>query len=230
LLLGSSKMQKVDLALNKIVGQNTSGKVAEAAQQGYSASAKKTSGHDHVDAINQMFAEFELAYHNQYHKAYAQEGSVGLAKKYWLSCLGEISPEIILRATRKVVSTQEYLPSVATIIQACEDARALFGLPTLQQAYHEACCATLPKSKYAWSHPAVYLAGKAAGWFELANQTESQIFSLFEYHYGLLCDRVLHGEALEVNIPEALPPSGSVELSADENQAQLQALRSRLNL
>ena len=29
-------------------------------------------GMDHVDAINQIFAEFEFAYHNQFHKAFAE--------------------------------------------------------------------------------------------------------------------------------------------------------------
>jgi len=36
----------------------------------------KPAGTDLVAAINQGFAEFELAYHNQFHKAFAAEGSL----------------------------------------------------------------------------------------------------------------------------------------------------------
>src|SRR5690606_6616722 len=82
---------------------------------------------DHVDAINQIFVEFELAYHNQFHKAFAQEGSVNLTKKYWLNCLNDYLPEVILKAARHVVRTQSYLPTVAAIVAACENALPLFG-------------------------------------------------------------------------------------------------------
>ncbi len=53
----------------------------------YASASRKNSSKDHVDAINQMFAEFELAYHNQYHKAFPDEGALNLAKKYWLTSL-----------------------------------------------------------------------------------------------------------------------------------------------
>jgi hypothetical protein len=45
-------------------------------------------GIDQVDAINQVFAEFEFAYHNQYHKAFADAESLAIAKKYCLNNLG----------------------------------------------------------------------------------------------------------------------------------------------
>src|SRR5690606_33899130 len=104
-------------------------------------SAQSYSQRDHVDAINQLFTEFELAYHNQFHKAYAQEGSLNLAKKYWLTCLADFPPEVILRAARQVVKTQEFLPTVAALMNACENALPLFGLPPAHAAYVEACCA-----------------------------------------------------------------------------------------
>ena len=199
-------------------------KVAEAGSK-----TRAASGHrDHVDAINQVFAELELAYHNQYHKAYAQEGSIGLAKKYWLECLAHFSPEIILQATRTVVTSQEYLPSVASIVHACEEARSGFGLPAAGAAYIEACCAPNPKAEQIWSHPAVYLAGKATGWFELANKTEKQIFPCFEKNYRVLCQRALHGETLVIDRPEALPEQISRTLTLEENKSRMAELRKQL--
>jgi hypothetical protein len=185
---------------------------------------------DHVDAINQIFAEFALAYHNQFHKAYAQEGSLNLAKKYWLSCLGDFMPEVIVRAARQVVKSQEYLPTVASMVVACENALPLFGLPASQAAYVEACCAPEPKRNYQWSHPAVYLAGKHTGWFALATETQSVIFPVFEYNYQLLCQQVLRGEELNISMPVALPETVSAPLSPEENKARMKALREKFSL
>jgi hypothetical protein len=197
-------------------------------------SAEKNPGahgdRDHVDAINQIFAEFELAYHNQFHKAYAQDGSLKLAKKYWLSCLADFLPEVILRAARQVVKSQEYLPTVASMVKACENALPLFGLPAPHAAYVEACCAPEPKHSYPWSHPAVYLAGKNTGWFALATETQSAIFPLFDYNYHLLCQQVLRGDKLDISMPVALPETIPAPLSPEENKARMKALRQKFAL
>lgn len=191
---------------------------------------RSTHQRDHVDAINQLFTEFELAYHNQFHKAYAQEGSLNLAKKYWLTCLAEFPPEVILRAARHIVKTHEFLPTVAAVVNACENAMPLFGLPTARAAYVEACCAPEPKARHAWSHPAVYHAARATGWFELRSEPESVIFPVFEYNYQQMCQRVMRGETLEVEVPVALPESVPQPLSPEENKARMKALRERFGL
>ena len=189
--------------------------------------AKSRAGVDHVDVINQVFAELELAYHNQYHKAYSQDGSVGVAKKYWLECLAPYAPELILKAVRQVVKSQQYLPSVAGIIKACEDALGEYGLPAAHDAYVQACCAPHPKAAFNWSHPAVYFAGKATGWFELENTIEARIYPLFEAHYRKLCQRVLAGEEMVIEVPTSLPASGR-QLSPAENKSRMAALRKSL--
>ncbi|HAJ76204.1 MAG TPA: hypothetical protein DCM64_07085, partial [Gammaproteobacteria bacterium] len=125
---------------------------------------------DRVDAINQVFAEFEFAYHNQFHKAFADAESLAIAKKYWLSSLENYSPAQIVQAAKTVIRSQGYLPSIAIILRACEQGTDLFGLPSIRQAYLEACGAASPKREQHWSHEAVYLAGKATGWYLLANE------------------------------------------------------------
>lgn len=196
--------------------------------QGPAQTASTGGNRDHVDAINQVFAELELAYHNQFHKAFGQEGALALAKKYWLGVLAEYRPEVILRAVRHVVRSSEYLPSLAAITRACEDAHALFGLPTPQAAYVEACCAAEPKAAQRWSHPAVFLAGQATGWHTLAGEPRTKAFPLFDYHYGVLCRAVIDGEQLELPRLKALPEKVEVPLSREENLARLQQLKKTL--
>jgi hypothetical protein len=194
------------------------------------STATEGGGRDHVDVINQVFAELALAYHNQFHKAYGQEGALVLAKKYWLGVLGEYTPQVILGAVRHVVRSSEFLPSLAAIVNACENAHALFGLPSTQAAYVEACMAPEPKIKQQWSHPAVYLAGAATGWFALASETQAQVFPLFEYNYQRLCHRVLTGEQLDLPVMKALPEKITTPLSREENLKRLQALKKEMNL
>lgn len=187
-------------------------------------------GRDHIDTINQVFAELELAYHNQFHKAFAQADSLSLAKKYWSAALADFPPEVLRRAVRHVVQSQQFLPSLATMIAACEDAHALFGLPTAEVAYREACLAPEPKADYRWSHAAVYHAGRETGWFALANESQSAVLPLFAHNYDELCKRVMHGESLAVPVVKALPASVAAPLDPASARAKLQALRTRFDL
>jgi hypothetical protein len=220
------------VAIKKVDQLVVPAKIQQAAESDTkdSPSSKAKNSRDHVDAINQMFAEFELAYHNQYHKAYPDEATLNLAKKYWLSSLAVFTPEMLLAATRELVLKQTFLPTLANVVDACKSGMNLFGLPAAHDAYLEACRKPAPKVEQDWSHPAVYLAGKTTGWFELANQTEAQIFPLFEYYYTQLVQRVLQGEELSLNVPTPLPETVHTPLSAKENQSRLQQLKNNLKL
>lgn len=185
---------------------------------------------DRVDAINQIFAEFEFAYHNQFHKAFSDAESQIIAKKYWLSSLEQYSPLQIVHAAKQVIRSQDYLPSIAALVKACERGLDLFGLPSARQAYIEACGASSPKREFPWSHEAVYLAGQAAGWFLLATEPEATSFPLFDYHYQLLCRRVINGEKLEVTVTAPLPDKVARPLSKSEAKARFAKMREELGL
>ncbi len=185
---------------------------------------------DHVDAINQIFAEFEFAYHNQFHKAFSDVESQVIAKKYWLGSLEQYSPLQIVQAAKQVIRTQDYLPSIAALVKACEQGFDLFGLPSPRQAFYEACAAASPKREQQWSHEAVYLAGKSAGWFLLANEAESASMPVFEYHYSLLCRRVINGEKLILDTPTPLTDKIERPLSKLETKSRLAKMREELNL
>ncbi|GJM13727.1 MAG: hypothetical protein DHS20C12_21300 [Pseudohongiella sp.] len=185
---------------------------------------------DRVDAINQIFAEFEFAYHNQFHKAFGDAESLIIAKKYWLGSLEQYSPLQIVHAAKQVIRSQDYLPSIAALVKACEAGLDLFGLPSPRQAYIEACSASSPKRDFQWSHEAVYLAGQAAGWFVLASEPEATSFPLFDYHYQLLCRRVINGEKLEASAPAPLPEKVATPLSKSEAKARFAKLRDELEL
>ncbi len=187
-------------------------------------------GPDRVDAINQLFAEFELAYHNQYYKAYGSEERLVLAKKYWLSCLANYAPAQIVAAARYVVKHHDFLPTVSIVVRACEDGASVFGLPSPREAYIEACRAPSPKSAAHWSHEAVYFAGQSTGWFLLASEPEDKVYPLFQYYYHALCQRVMRGEALATPQPPALDQHIPKPLSGEENHERMLKMREELGL
>jgi Replication protein P len=226
----SKELKKDSSASLTEVGQSSSASAVSEGVAEPTGEFKEDARIDRVDAINQIFAEFEFAYHNQFHKAFSDVESQIIAKKYWLSSLEQYSPVQILQAAKQVIRTQDYLPSIAALVKACEQGLDLFGLPASRQAYIEACAASSPKRDHPWSHEAVYLAGQAAGWFLLASEPEAVAFPLFDYHYQLLCRRVINGEKLELAAAAPLPDKISRALSKSEAKSRLSKMREELGL
>ena len=48
-----------------------------------------------VELINLIFAELEITFHNQFHKAFPDEETLTLAKQLWLAKLEKFDNEII---------------------------------------------------------------------------------------------------------------------------------------
>jgi hypothetical protein len=181
-----------------------------------------------IDAVNQMFAEFALVYHNQYQKAFSDKEKLMLAKRLWLSHLAAYTPEQILAAARRATHESEYLPTVRGVLKYLES--GVNGLPDVRDAYREACLAPSPKVEQQWSHPAVFLAGVASDWFFLASQTEKTALPVFEKHYRALCERVAQGEKLHMPAVAALPETIHQPMTAEQRQAAMQALRAAVKL
>jgi Replication protein P len=180
-----------------------------------------------VNVINQIFAEFELVYHNQYHKAFPNPEKLNYAKKIWLGHLADHPPQVILQAAHRAIKDSEFLPTIKGILKHCNES---FGLPEARAAYIEACRAGSPKSEYNWSHPAVYFAGRESDWYFLASASEQQAFPVFKRNYQLVCDRVLAGEQLAMPLPKALPESINTPLSNSERKERMKDLREELKL
>ena len=213
--------------------------VGEKIARGQSASPLQTNNteslssqqkQDLFNAINQLFAEMELTFHNQYHKAFPSAEKLTYAKKLWFDYLKDYSPERILFACRQATRESDYLPTVHTLLKYCDISDSELGLPDAHQAYIEACQAPSPKTDYTWSHPAVYWAGKASGWFFLANNTEQKALPVFKRNYEIICARIKHGEQLSPPIPTGLPKPHKTALSGKEQRARLKKLREEVNL
>lgn len=184
----------------------------------------------HIDAINQVFTELELAYHNQFRRAFPDATQLGMAKQLWLHALCDLTPERLRAGVRRAIQKSEFLPSVHSLREFCDPEPNELGLPDAHSAYIEACRAPNPKRDARWSHPIVYRAGVESDWFFLANNPESVTFPVFKRNYELLIARLLDGENIDVPIPKALPEEIPIPLTREENLRRLKALREELKI
>lgn len=197
---------------------------------GQNNASLKEATEGHIDALNQVFALFRLNYHNQYYAAYPDNSQVNQIKKLWLESLADYPVEQILRGAKHAIENSEYLPTLHRMHDCCQHGLSEFGLPTAHDAYVEACNAPSPKSAQAWSHPAVYLAGRDSDWFFLGNNIERTTWPVYREHYQQYCARVMRGETLDIPAPAALEKSPSETLSKDEQLANLHKLRQETSL
>ncbi len=177
-----------------------------------------------------MFTQFQLAYHNQFHKAFASDEQITMAKQLWLHSLADLSPERIAAGTKRAIKGSPYLPTLHTIRRYCDPSPEELGVPDAYRAYQEACRAPTPKIDQSWSHPIVYLAGKASDWFLLASSSETKAYPVYQRNYEVLLERLLNGETLEMPVPRAIPESIPEPLSKEENKARMKKLRAELNI
>lgn len=185
---------------------------------------------DHVDAINQVFTELELAYHNQFHRAFSDATQMAMAKQLWLHALCDLPAARLRAGVRRAIKQSEFLPNVHTLRRFCEPSPTELGVPDVRAAYIEACRAANPKQAQPWSHPIVYHAGRESDWFFLGSAPESVAFPVFKRNYELLLHRLLEGETLEQPLMKALPETIEQPLSREERKARMRALRDELNI
>jgi hypothetical protein len=184
----------------------------------------------HITAINQIFTEFQLAYHNQFHKAFTDDQQIIMAKQLWATTLCDLSPERIVAGCRKAIKDSQYLPNLPALRKYCELSPEEIGLPDARNAYLEACRAASPKIEQTWSHPAVYLAGVESDWFFLSSNSEQKAFPVFKHNYDMLCERAMSGEQLRMPIHKALPETINKSLNNQQRKDRLKTLREELDI
>lgn len=184
-----------------------------------------------VEAINQVFALFRLNYHNQYYAAWSDAQQLGQVKRLWLEALSDFSGELILMGARRAIEASDYLPTLNRMLTSCSDALSELGLPSAANAYEEACLAPNPKAEASWSHPIVYLAGRDASWYLLANHARGEAWPVFQGHYNRWLKRALRGETFTIPERKQLEaPNEEASMDLKDRKTALSALRKAMGL
>ncbi len=162
--------------------------------------------------VNMLFARFMVIYGHKFKSAFNSPKELVIAKREWSTCIGRYDEDVLVAALEMAKQTYSWMPSIAEFLQLIEKCQQSFGLPTAEQAYAEACRYASEPLQHAWTHAAVYQAGKQTGWFELRTLTQKQIWPGFRFIYKELCERVLAGEDLVMPAKQVLPAPSSSEL------------------
>jgi len=151
-----------------------------------------------VELINLIFAELEITFHNQFHKAFPDEETLTLAKQLWLAKLEKYQNEIVFRAIDKIIETSKYLPSLSAVLNQIKNLKLLEqNIPSSNNAYIEASSLgeTNPLD-FTWSHPFVYYAGAKVGWYRLKTESEFDIKKEFIDAYEAILEESEFKESL----------------------------------
>ena len=154
---------------------------------------------DFVKSIDDMFLKLELAYHYQFYKVFGTDEKLKEGKKLWAMSLKNESPEIILAAVEKVITSQSYLPTLTDLMKACGEINKMDGFPTPEEAYIEARKSYQPRIEFNWSHPIVYFTGKKIGWNSLNEKDTKENFNAFKKIFNNLKNEAINnGKNFEI--------------------------------
>ena len=182
-----------------------------------------------VELINLIFAELEITFHNQFHKAFPDEETLNLAKQLWLAKLEKFDNEIIFKAIDKIIETSKYLPSLSAVLNQIKELKfQQQKIPPPNVAYAEATSlGEISPLDFNWSHPFVYHAGAKVGWYRLKTESEFEIKSDFIDAYEEILEMSEVKNSL-LSLPEKKEEFFEDEpLSSDEQHARLEKIKKK---
>ena len=183
-----------------------------------------------VELINLIFAELEITFHNQFHKAFPDEETLNLAKQLWLAKLEKFDNEIIFKAIDKIIETSKYLPSLSAVLNQIKELKfQQQKIPPPNVAYAEATSlGEISPLDFNWSHPFVYHAGTKVGWYRLKTEAEFEIKSDFIDAYEEILEMSEVKNSL-LSLPEKKEEFFEDEpLSSDEQHARLEKIKKEI--
>ena len=160
-----------------------------------------------------------------------QFGAVGGdAFETWSLGLQDVTPEQIEAGFISVLrSGDKYPPNLKTFRSACFDI-SRYGLPDADQAYDEAARHCHDYKHHNWSHEAVYKALLDVGVSVLREMPERDTKPLFATRYQVICEMVIAGKPLNVELPKMIASRVPNFLTEAENQKRMDKMRAELNL
>ena len=153
---------------------------------------------DFIKSIDALFLKLELAYHYQFYKVFGTDEKLKEGKKLWALSLKDQSPEVILQAVEKVISSQSFLPTLTDLMKACGEINKIDGFPSVEEAYIEARKSYQPRKEFNWSNPIVYFAGKKIGWNTLNEKDSKENFRTFKKIFNSLKIEAIGGKKFEI--------------------------------
>lgn len=159
-----------------------------------------------TDLVNELFTSLKLAY-PAWKQAFSTPEELAQTKRSWVRTFVEngitSDDQIRLGMKRARADKSDFIPSAGKFVGWCFPTPEELGLPSANNAYREAALNSHRPIAHAWSHPAVYQAGKETGWFFLKSEPQRDTQAEFNKVYDDICKRVMRGDVFAVPAPDA---------------------------
>jgi hypothetical protein len=144
----------------------------------------------------------------------------------WEAGLLDLTPAAIKFGAMRAKDCTEFM-TLPRFRELCRITPADLGMPDAMTAMREACMA-LDWNKHSFSHPAVLLAARDVGYYDMRNKTEKELFPLYEVAYEQLVRRVLAGEDITAPVAKALPPQVFIPATKEHARDALSRIKGML--
>ncbi len=146
--------------------------------------------------VELVFSTFRSVYGNRFTAGRSAQESIDF-KRVWQPHVKAFDSSDIQRALDQVITRFSWPPTLMEFIHAVHGTRAgTTPLPTMDQAYQEACRHASAPRQAQWSHVAVYHAGRATGWYRLRSDSGAGVVRAFSIEYDKVIARLFDGDVL----------------------------------
>lgn len=151
-----------------------------------------------IDAINNLFLKFELAYHYQFLRIYDAQEKIDNAKILWAKSLKDYSADVIDMVADELILKSPYMPTINEMLKNCMDHKDINGLPSIRDAYNECRKSFSPRQNFKWSHPMIYHVGREVGWSKI-NSSDTNTFNEFKNQFYRFKKELLKGKNFKIS-------------------------------
>lgn len=179
----------------------------EKEKQGYE-NKKDSIDKNTISIVNELFLRFSAIYPS-FRNTFKSTEDLNATKKQWMKgfIVGNINTgEQLERGLNKcLLEERDFFPTIGKFVKWCTFEPFELGVPSLDEAYEQACKNSHPSSTKEWTHKLVRHAWKLTGSYFLSTSLRSVSYPVFQRNYEITLREWRAGKIIdEIAIPKGL--------------------------
>lgn len=185
-----------------------------------------------VELVNRLFTFFYSVCRG-FEKQYHEPKKLSMEKTQWMRAFQDEGlvtfPQILPGIKRVRRETPINTPTIGQFIDYCTPTDEALGVPTLDEAYREACKNSyFAETEKVWTHKLVHHAWKLTGAYNLASCTRDTSYPIFRRNYEITIRDWRAGKAIEEIHPLKAIKNNLNRQTPEIAEKSLQALKDML--
>ncbi|USE35997.1 hypothetical protein [Endozoicomonas sp. SCSIO W0465] len=142
----------------------------------------------------------------------------------WLKTLDGLHPTQLELGLNRVRLAGKWPPTAPEFRKLCQPLPEELGLPALANAWREANEHASQPTHHGWSHRAVYLAGRSAGWYELRSAGTAEECREVKRKFGVAYQALVNRECQGLPLEDQLAIEHQFDPAIHSNQLQRETM------